>query len=161
MRFLHSLYLISGNPAIFPIASVGAAAVVSLTRVLWRGRRRCFCRRCSVVVQPQSLPLSSMQSLSHTVIALLSQSYRWTPLSSMPEELAAVVAGGGTLPARHSSPGTYPSGIPSTAAADVDSTAVVSSGETFTVPVFLRITAACPFVGFRVIFCLLDNGSVL
>ena len=35
-------------------------------------------------------------------------------------------------------------GIPSTAAADVDSTAVVSSGETFTVPVFLRITAACP-----------------
>ena len=49
----------------------------------------------------------------------------------------------GLLPATLS-PGTYPSGIPSTAAADVDSTAVVSSGETFTVPVFLRITAACP-----------------
>ena len=61
----------------------------------------------------------------------------------VPEEPAAVVAAaelsGATL-----SPGTYPSGIPSTAAADVDSTAVVSSGETFTVPVFLRITAACP-----------------
>lgn len=63
--------------------------------------------------------------------------------ADVPEEPAAVVAAaelsGATL-----SPGTYPSGIPSTAAADVDSTAVVSSGETFTVPVFLRITAACP-----------------
>ena len=64
----------------------------------------------------------------------------------VPEEPAAVVAAaelsGATL-----SPGTYPSGIPSIAA-DVDSATVVSLAATFTDPVFLRITAACPLYVF-------------